>query len=296
MKKFALRAAAPALVAVVSLAPATAGAVSIGPIGTPGAPGQPQQPRPARPTTVSFNVATFNVVGASHGRGGRRSVKAHMKSDVAYLRKHHVRLAGMQELEGKQASAFLKRTKGKWGLVGAPSRSGKSIDTRNAVVYRKRDFSVLKKTHVPITYFHGKRVNIPLVRLRARSNGATFWVLNTHNPADVHGNAGRWRAESVRRELKRIHRLRSHGETVLFTGDMNAKREFFCRATRSGMLHSASGGSSGQKKCRYPSANGIDWVLGTRDVRFSKWQADKTTRSRGVSDHPIVVARATLRR
>jgi len=64
---------------------------------------------------------------------------------------------------------------------------------------------------------------------------------------------------------------------VLFTGDMNAKQDFFCRATRSGMLHSASGGSSG-RKCRYPSANGIDWVLGTRDVRFSAWQADKTTR------------------
>ena len=113
---------------------------------------------------MSFNLATFNVVGASHGRGGRRAVNARMKNDVAYLRKHHVRLAGMQELEGKQASAFLKRTKGKWALVGAPSRSGRTTDTRNAVVYRKSDFSLVKKTHVPITYFYGKRVNIPLVR------------------------------------------------------------------------------------------------------------------------------------
>jgi len=301
VKKFALRAAVPALVAVVSLAPATAGA-SVGPIGVPGAPGspgspsQPQQPRP-KPTTVSFNLATFNVVGASHsrGRGGYRSGTARMKSDIAYLRKHHVRLAGMQELEGKQASAFLKRTKGKWGLVGAPSRSGKTTDTRNAVVYRKSDFSLVKKSYLAITYFYGKRVNIPLVQLRAKKTGMAFWVLNTHNPADVHGNAAKWRAESVRRELKRIQSLRSKGATVLFTGDMNAKQEFFCRATRSGTLHSASGGSTG-KKCRYPSANGIDWVLGTRDVRFSHWNADTSTRSRGVSDHPIVTARTTLRR
>ena len=82
---------------------------------------------------------------------------------------------------------------------------------------------------------------------------------------------------------------------MLFTGDMNAKREFFCKATRSGVLHSASGGSTG-KRCRYPSRNGIDWILGTRDVRFRKWRADTSTRKRGVSDHPIVVARATLRR
>jgi hypothetical protein len=293
VKKFAARAAVPALVAVVSLAPATAGA-SIGPIGTPG---QPPTPRPAKSATVSFNVATFNVVGGSHsrGRGGYRSGTARMKDQIAYLRKHHVRLAGMQELETKQASVFLKRTKGNWGMVGAPTRSGKSRDTRNAVVYVKRDFSVLKKSYIPITYFYGKRVNIPLVQLRAKSNGKTFWVLNTHNPADVHGNAARWRAESVRRELKRINALRSKGATVLFTGDMNAKQEFFCRATRSGKLHSASGGSTG-KKCRYPSGNGIDWILGTRDVRFKNWNADKSTRGRGVSDHPIVTARATLRR
>ena len=182
-----------------------------------------------------------------------------------------------------------------WAVIGAPSRSGKTTDTRNAVAFVKHDFSLVRKSFVPITYFYGKRVNIPLVELRSRTNGKRFWVLNTHNPADTHGNAGRWRAESVRRELKRIHKLRSSGQTVIFTGDMNAKKDFFCRATRSGMLHSASGGSVG-KKCRYPSANGIDWVLGTRDVRFSQWSADKTTRSRGVSDHPIVVAQATLSR
>ncbi len=296
MKKFAIRAAAPALVAAVSLAPAAAGA-SLLPSGGPVSPSQPTQPRPAAPATVSFNVATFNVVGNSHsrGRGGYRSGAARMKTQVAYLRKHKVQLVGFQELEGTQASSFLKRTKGKWALVGARSRSGKTVDTRNAVAFRKHDFSLVRKSSVPITYFYGKRVNIPLVELKSKANGKRFWVLNTHNPADTHGNAGRWRAESVRRELKRIHQLRSNGATVLFTGDMNAKQDFFCRATRSGMLHSASGGSSG-KKCRYPSANGIDWVLGTRDVRFSAWQADKTTRNRGVSDHPIVVARATLRR
>jgi endonuclease/exonuclease/phosphatase family metal-dependent hydrolase len=293
VKKFAFRAAVPALTAAVCLTPATAGA-AIGPIGSPSS---PSQPRPAAARTVAFNVATFNVVGGSHsrGRGGYRSGTARMKNDVSYLRKHNIRVVGFQELEGKQAAAFRKRTQGRWALVGAPSRSGKSTDTRNAVAFAKKDFTLVKHGYVPITYFYGKRVNIPLVELRSKANGKTFWVLNTHNPADVHGNAGRWRAESVRRELKRIHKLRSSGATVLFTGDMNDKQAFFCRATRSGMLHSASGGSSG-KKCRYPSANGIDWILGTRDVKFSGWRADTTTRNRGVSDHPFVFARATLTR
>ena len=290
MKKFASRAAVPVLAVAVSLAPMSAGAALIPGIGSP-AP-TPTKPRAATPTTD-----TFNVLGGGHtrGRGGMRSGPARMKGTLSLLRKHEVTLAGFQELETRQAAAFRKRTKGKWGLVGAPSRSGKSIDNRNAIAFLKHDFSLLKKTSIPITYFHGNRVNIPLLKLKSKTNGKAFWILNTHNPADVHGSAARWRAESLRRELKRIHRLRSQGHTVLFTGDMNDKQAFFCKATRSGKLHSASGGSSG-KKCRYPSKNGIDWVLGTRDVRFAKWRSDTSTRGRGISDHPFVFARATISR
>jgi hypothetical protein len=294
MNTFAPRTVAPALVLAVSLAPVSVGAATI-PQST-AATSATQARAAAAPRTDSFNVASFNVVGHSHtsGRGGLRSGTARMKGAIAYLGKHQVTLAGLQELEPPQASAFLKQTRGRWGLVGAPSRSGRSTDTRNSVAYYKGRFALVKRTYVPITYFYGKRVNIPLVQLRSKRNGKVFWVLNTHNPADTHGPAGRWRAVSVRRQLQRIQRLRSQGQTVLFTGDMNAKRPFFCTATRSGVLHSASGGSVGTP-CRYPRANGIDWVLGTRDVQFRNWRSDKTTRSRGISDHPIVVARATLR-
>ncbi len=294
MKKLAPRAAVPLLAFAVSLAPASVGAATAPQSSSTAS--QTQSRAATARAAEAFNVATFNVVGNSHtnGRGGLRSGTARMKGAIAYLGKHQVTLAGLQELEPKQAVAFLKQTKGQWGLVGAPSRSGKSTDTRNSVAYYKARFSLVKRTYVPITYFRGKRVNIPLVQLKSKRNGKVFWLLNTHNPADKHGSARKWRAVSVRRQMQHIQRLRSQGQTVLFTGDMNAKRPFFCTATRSGVLHSASGGSVGTP-CRHPRANGIDWVLGTRDVQFRNWRSDKTTRSRGVSDHPIVVAQATLR-
>jgi endonuclease/exonuclease/phosphatase family metal-dependent hydrolase len=295
VKQFAIRTAVPALAAAVTLAPVSAGAA---PVPVPGAGGSASKQTAASTSrTVSFNLASFNVLGGGHtdGRGGMRSGSARMKGTISSLRKHHVTVAGFQELEPKQAAAFRKKTGGRWAVVGAPSRSGKSTDTRNAVGFLKHDFSMLKQTSVAITYFRGNRVNIPLVKLRSKKTGATFWVLNTHNPADVHGNAAKWRAESLRRELKQIHRLRNQGQTVLFTGDMNAKRDFFCKATRSKVLHSASGGSVG-KPCRYPKANGIDWITGTRDVHFRNWRADTSTRSRGISDHPLVVARTTVSR
>ena len=60
-----------------------------------------------------------------------------MKGAISYLRKHHVLVAGFQELEGKQAASLRKRTKNRWVVVGAPSRNGKKIDTRNSIGYRK---------------------------------------------------------------------------------------------------------------------------------------------------------------
>ena len=286
--------AAIVLALALSIAPGNAGAATTSP--NDDTPSVPSTSADAARRIDSFNVATFNLLGNSHtnGRGGFRSGTSRMKGARAYLKKHNVTLAGAQELERKQAAAFLKQTRGKWGMVGAPSRSGKSTDTRNSVIYKKSRFTVAKASYVPITYFHGKRVNVPLVKLKSKTSRKTFWILNTHNPADMRGSNRKWRAVSVSRQLKRIHRLESRGKTVLYVGDMNAKQEFFCRATRSGVLKSASGGSSG-KRCRYPKANGIDWVLGTKDVQFRKWRSDKSTRAKGVSDHPIVVAQATLR-
>src|SRR5436189_181407 len=127
------------------------------------------------------------------------------------------RLSGPLVKKFATRAAFRRRTKNKWGLIGAPARNGKRTDTRNSIAYARSDFSLVKRTSIPMTYFHGNRVNIPLVKLESRTNAKQFWILNTHNPADTHGGAGKWRAESVRRELKRIHRLRSKGNTVLFT-------------------------------------------------------------------------------
>ena len=206
---------------------------------------------------------------------------------LAFLRKHQVTLAGLQELQGRTLRTFVRKADGRWRLVGAPARRGQGRDLQNAVAFRPDLYALVQRRHLPITSYGGRRVNVPQVQLRVKATGQLFWVLNTHHPA--YAKQAKWRAESLRRALARIQRLRSNGQTVLFTGDMNATRAFFCRATRSGVLHSASGGSTGQP-CRYPRRNGIDWVLGTSDVQFSAWRKDGSTRPRRVSDHPIVTA------
>lgn len=251
----------------------------------------------AKPRGESFHVATFNVLGGSHtrGRGKYRSGTARTKDAIRYINKHRASVVGLQEFEKTQWAAFAKQVGNRWRLVGAPSRSGKSLDTRNAVAFKRNRFNLVSHSYLPITYLRGKRVNVPVVHLKARKSGKHFYVVNTHNPADLGRSARKWRSISVKRQMSRITKMRNNGATVLFTGDMNAKAEFFCHATRTRVLHSASGGSVG-RPCRTPRANGIDWIMGTRDIDFSRWVSDKSTRSAGVSDHPIVVARARVTR
>jgi endonuclease/exonuclease/phosphatase family metal-dependent hydrolase len=244
-----------------------------------------------KPRADAFKMATFNVLGGSHKAA--RSGVARMDGARRYISKHRVSVVGLQELERKQYAAFRRATDGRWGVVGAPSRSGKSLDTRNAIAYRKSRFRLVSASSLAIPYFHGNRVNVPVVTLRSLATGATFTMINTHNPADVHGPAQRYRNEATRRQVALVERLRARGSTVFVTGDMNEKKRFHCTMTRSGEMQSASGGSTG-RRCRTPRANGIDWIFGSRDVDFSHWTSDTSTRRSGVSDHPIVVARVTL--
>lgn len=249
----------------------------------------------AKPRADVFRMATFNVLGGSHSRGRGRSVAARSSAALGYINKHGVSVVGLQELEGKQYSAFLRAAMGRWVLVGAPSRRGRSTDPRNSIGYEKSRFTLVSRSSLAIPYFYGKRVNIPVVKLKSRASGKTFVVINTHNAANQHGSAQRYRNEATRRQVALVKRLRAQGETVFVTGDMNEKKPYFCKMTLSGEMHAASGGSRGAR-CSSPRVNGIDWIFGSRDVTFSNWTSDRSTRSKGVSDHPIVVARVTLPR
>jgi endonuclease/exonuclease/phosphatase family metal-dependent hydrolase len=245
--------------------------------------------RPARRTEV-FRMATFNTLGASHT--GKRSGVRRTRGLVRLLRARGVSIAGLQEFEKVQYRKFLRLTHRRWGVVSVPR--GKGIDTRNAIVYRKARFRLLAKSWVTIPYY-GPQVRVPVARLKSRVTGKVFYVLNTHNAADVHGKAAKKRRVAVRRQVKRLMQLRRRGATVFFTGDMNERSRVHCAVTRRGLFKSASGGSVG-RPCATPRANSIDWIFGTRDAKFDRWVSDKTPRARHISDHRLVMVYVRIRR
>src|SRR4051794_29096713 len=73
------------------------------------------------PHTVKFTVATFNVLGFKHTAKGGDKAKwpdgvRRMHSTIKLIRRFHVDVVGLQELQEEQFKAFRHGTHGRWSL------------------------------------------------------------------------------------------------------------------------------------------------------------------------------------
>ena len=67
--------------------------------------------------------------------------------------------------------------------------AGRKRDTENAVIWRKSTIEFISGETFDIPYFNGNIRHMPVVLLREKSSGRTFYIMNIHNPANVRGNA-----------------------------------------------------------------------------------------------------------
>jgi hypothetical protein len=244
-----------------------------------------------------IRVATFNTLGASHtGRGGKAPGMASGAQRTVWameLLDHYcVDVAGLQEFQRSQARSLAAHDQdGTWGMWHPAG------DTENAIVWRRATFDLAAATSVTVPYFDGHPRRMPLIRLRDRTSGQEAWFLNVHNPADTarfHHQA-RHRAEAVRREVAAVTRAASTGLPVFVTGDANDHAEFFCPFTNHGLTTAAAGGAN-TAGCRPPPSSRarIDWILGTRGVRFTGYTVDDGPLVDRTSDHPFTVTQAQV--
>lgn len=255
---------------------------SLGPV--PGLPGMdPSQGGGVR-------VATFNVLGHSHTKpGGNKpgwpASTVRMRGAVAALTATGVEVAGFQEFEPFQSREFLDLTAGAWQVYPTPA-SG--LNTVNTVAWRADRWELVRAERIPIPYFYGNEVPMPVVLLRNRSTGQQVWVGSFHNPADVRGPAQRWRDEAERRQAAWATRANRGGVPVIVTGDMNDRAGYFCDTVQAAELRAANGGTA--RPCRPPANMGIDWIMGSPEVAFSGYASDRSVVTARVADHPLVSA------
>ena len=242
----------------------------------------------------AIDLASFNVLGASHTRSSSRysTYPSRMVRAVSLLDSRGLDVVGTQEFQEVQYDYFAAKGYTKtWGeCYWDPA--GKRRDTENAIIFRKSTMELLGCSTYDIPYFNGNIRHVPIAHLRHKASGRTAYFLNVHNPANVRGNAAGWRAKGIQIERNKIIELRRTGRPVFITGDFNDRQNAFCPMTAGKLTISPN--SIPSMTCAYPKQSTIDWIFAAGQTRFSYYLRDTSPQKAKISDHPIVIARAHL--
>jgi hypothetical protein len=244
--------------------------------------------------TPGFNVASFNILGASHTKSSRRfaTYKPRLNRAVILMNRNKLDVVGTQEFQETQFDYFVAKGYTKtWGAYYW-NPAGKARDTENAVIWRKSKMEFVSGTTFDIPYFNGNIRHVPAVLLREKATGRTAYFISVHNPADVRGNAAGWRAKAIKIERAKVIELRQTGRPVFLTGDFNDRTKAFCPLTAYKLMISPN--SIPSNSCVYPKQSSIDWIFAAGQTRFSYFLRDTYAQRANISDHPIIRARAHL--
>ncbi|RYP81107.1 hypothetical protein EKO23_24055 [Nocardioides guangzhouensis] len=243
-----------------------------------------------------FNVATFNMLGASHtAAGGNKAswpdYNVRLPKQIAMLEAAQVDVAGLQELQRKQRALFLKLAGKDWGIYPEDA----TADPENSIIYRRSAFTLLEGATFDVPYFNGNIRKMPYVLLQDNATGRTAYVANVHNPATTqrYPAQAKWRrkAEAIERQL--VIDLRANARPVFLTGDFNERQKAFCAMTTGKLMISPD--SIPSMQCAYPARYyWVDWIFAAGQSRFTTLSVDTSTRAKRLSDHPLVVARTHL--
>jgi endonuclease/exonuclease/phosphatase family metal-dependent hydrolase len=246
---------------------------------------------------TKFRVSSFNVLGYDHtAKGGQKKGYANgavrMKWGVQLLKSHQVDVVGLQEFQPQQYAKWARKASGLYDIFPG------YIDTigflRNSIAWRKDRFRLVSTSWLKLPYFHGDVLRMPVVLLQSLQTGQQIYFMNFQNPADVRGNAMKWRLIGQRLQIALVNQLRaSNNLPIVWTGDMNAKRQVFCRVTKQAAMISASGGYRSAATCQTPPGMVVDWIFGSQ-VQFSNYVQDRSKKVVRTTDHHMLVADAVV--
>ena len=247
---------------------------------------------------TNFHVASFNVLGWSHtAKGGDAKGYAGGVKRMGYayqiLQNHHVNVVGFQELQPQQLDKFNDLTGKHWSLY--PGDRLERIAMNNSIAWKTSKWERVDASYVRIPYFFGDPVKMPVVKLRNRATGRLVYFANFHNPADTFGNAQKWRDAARRKEIRLANRKFDEGVPLVLTGDMNERDKYFCNMVAKAPMRAANGGSNAAgSRCETPVPMGIDWIFGSKRISFADYRKVESDLVHKATDHPFVVARATI--
>jgi hypothetical protein len=246
---------------------------------------------------TKFRVASFNVLGADHTiPGGQKKGYAdgaqRMKWAVQVLKRQDVDVVGLQEFQPPQYAKWLKKASSTYDIWPG------GLDTdgflRNSIAWRKDKFRLVSSTWVKLPYFKGDVLRMPVVLLQNLATDQQFYVMNFQNPANTRGNANKWRLQGQRVQIALVNQLRASNQLpIIWTGDMNAKQQVFCRVTAQAGMVAASGGYRDATTCQPPADMVVDWIFGS-GVTFKKYEQIRDSKVARTTDHHLVTSKVRI--
>jgi hypothetical protein len=262
--------------------------------------GAPVPPDPSPfdiPTHV--RVSSFNLLGyghtVPHGDHPRYTDGiTRMNWTVRILHKYNLRVVGFQEMQKPQFNRFRELTGGEYGIY--PGNQLTTAAMANSIIWKKSQWRLVEARTVQIPYFDGNLIRMPYVLLENRLTGRQAWFFNSHNPADAHGDAQRWRNKAVAIEKALFNRLQTDYPTtpIFSTGDENDRDRYFCPMVEGSLMRASNGGGLLGTSCVTPNEMHVDWVMGNPQVQFTSHTALHTALVRKTTDHYVIVADAVL--
>lgn len=262
---------------------------------SPVPPAAPAAPSPAGSRKTNFVISSFNVLGSGHtapggDAKGYASGVTRIRWAAELLRNKGVDIVGFQELAKDQAREFLRVAGDTYALY--PGITSLPMGSQNSIAWRKDQWDLVEGKIVRMPSHRGNMWPAPVVRLRNKQTGQEAYFLNVHNaPGFRTGAQQGLRDKAAAQQVALVNRLkRESGLPVIVTGDMNDKLKYYQQMTRGAEMKAANEGKDG----RPPAKPGIDWIFGSKDVKFSGFQRDRGELVKKTSDHPMLVSRARL--
>ncbi len=249
---------------------------------------------------TKLRISSFNLLGyghtIKHGDHPRFTDGiTRMNWAVRILHANNPQVVGFQEMQKPQYERFRELTGDEYGIY--PGNKLTTAAMANSIIWQRSQWRKVEADTVEIPYFHGHLIRMPYVLLQNRQTGREAWFFNSHNPADAHGKAQKWRNKAVAIESALFNQLQADYPTtpVISTGDENDRDQYFCPMAGATTMRAANGGGLEDTTCVTPDEMRVDWVMGSSPlVQFTGYQALHTQLVRKTTDHFVILADAIL--
>lgn len=265
----------------------------------------------------TLKIASFNILHVGDS-DFEKQWRTRLPTSINLLKENGIAVAGLQEVRPQQHKLLKSESYSTDTYDIFPQVSEGRGFTPNPVIWNKSMFKLVKGRTLPIEYDNGHNINHGVLVKLEDSSGNQFYVLNTHDPANVRPPEDdtvneKSRLDNANFYVNTLSNLNNEGLPLFLTGDFNngytmggnqqpyenkASNLTYCVVSRSGFMKNVWDiFENKQFECPRSKVPGnppapIDHIYaGNVDGVKKAWTAPD--RSNG-SDHPTMMAEVDM--